>query len=227
MAVAETKAELTHCADTVAAGDFAAWLAQIVASFHGGAGSEVPCGDCRGCCTSSYFIHVRPTDRKTLAVVPKALLNPAPGMPRGHQLIGFSADGSCPLLLRGNCTIYSQRAQTCRDYDCRVFAAAGIDAGGSERTAINQRVRAWRFSYAQEQDVQIHRAIKAAAAFITKNRTAFPGGLAPVAPSDIAILAIKVHHVFLAAGGKGIKPTDRAEAIIRASREFEANLDSA
>jgi uncharacterized protein len=221
VAVLETRTELTHCTDHFAAGDFAAWLAQIVASFRGGTGSEVPCGDCSGCCASSYFIHVRPTDRKTLAVVPKALLNPAPGMPRGHKLIGFSADGSCPLLLRGNCSIYGQRAQTCRDYDCRVFAAAGIDAGGPERAAVNQRVRAWRFSYAKDQDVQIHRAIKSAAAFILNRRAAFPGGRAPVAPGDIAALAIKVHHIFLISGQKDKTPAATAEAIIQASRAFE------
>jgi len=208
--------------NAVDAGDFGSWFSQIIASFRGSAGSEVPCGDCRGCCTSSYFIHVRPTDRKTLEAVPKALLNPAPGQPRGHKLIGFAEDGSCPLLHERTCSIYNQRAQTCRDYDCRVFAAAGIAAGDFQRAAINQRIRAWRFSYADDQDKQRHRAIKATASFIEKNRSAFPGGRAPVAPSDIAILAIKVHRVFLTPEARSRTPADTAEAIIRASRDFEA-----
>ena len=209
----------------VDAGDFGVWLAQVIASFQGSVGTEVPCGNCRGCCTSSYFIHIRPDDRKTLEVVPKTLLSTAPGLPQGHKLIGYASDGSCPLLQDRECSIYNHRPQTCRDYDCRVFAAAGIDAGGTDKTAINQRVLAWQFSYATEQDLQIHKAVKAAAFFIEKNRAAFPGGRAPVSPSDIAILAIKVHHAFLMAETKNMTLAEKAEAIVHASREFEATRE--
>lgn len=207
----------------VDAGDFGIWLARTLASFQGNAGAEVPCGDCRGCCTSSYFIHVRPHERRTLAVVPARLLTSAPGLPRDHKLIGFTAEGSCPLLQDRTCSIYEDRAQTCRDYDCRVFAAAAIPAGGADKASINQRVRAWAFTYASEQDLRAHDAVKAAAAFIQKNRASFPGGRVPTAPGDIAVLAIKVHRVFLAPEAKGQSPSATAQAVIRASREFEAS----
>ncbi|MDD2926813.1 YkgJ family cysteine cluster protein [Rhodoferax sp.] len=207
----------------VEAGDFGTWLAQMLASFRGPVGTDVPCGSCRGCCTSSYFIHVRPSDRKTLGVVPKNLLSPAPGLPQDHKLIGFTANGACALLKNGDCTIYSSRPQTCRDYDCRVFAAAAIQAGGVDKAAINQRVQEWQFSYASGQDQQIHQAIKKAAAFITRNRAAFPGGRAPVMPSDIAVLAIKVHGVFLQPESNGQTPAELAAAIVQASRAFDAS----
>ena len=204
------------------AGDFATWLAQVIASFRGGGGTEVPCGDCRGCCTSSYFIHIRPDDRRTLEIVPKALLSPAIGLPKGHRLMGFAPDGTCPMLKDRECSIYHQRPQTCRDYDCRVFAAAGIEAGGPDKATINQRIREWQFSYAADQDRQIHQATKAAASFVEKNRAFFPGGRAPSAPGDIAVLALKVYQVFLRPEAEDLTPAEKVEAIVRASREFEA-----
>lgn len=207
----------------VEAGDFGVWLARVLASFRGSAGTDVPCGSCRGCCTSSYFIQVRPSDRKTLGAVSKNLLAGAPGLPQSHKLIGFASNGSCALLKNGDCSIYDSRPQTCRDYDCRVFAAAGINAGGADKAAIDQRVREWQFSYATGQDRQIHNAIKKAASFIVKNRAAFPGARAPVMPSDIAVLAIKVHGVFLLPEMRSQAPSEIAEAIIRASRAFEAS----
>ena len=114
------------------AGPFGAWLASARASLRGdGRGMDVPCGDCVGCCTSSLFVHVRPEESATLAVIPSRLLVRAPGRPRGHRLLGFAEDGSCPMFTARACSIYAQRPRTCRDYDCRMFAAAGIDAGWS------------------------------------------------------------------------------------------------
>jgi Fe-S-cluster containining protein len=205
----------------VDAGDFEVWLAQVIASFQGPVGMNVPCGSCRGCCTSSYFIHVRPNDYKTINVVPKTLLVDAPGLAKGYKLVGFKAGGSCALLKNRECSIYENRPQTCRDYDCRVFVAAGIDAGGKDKSIINQRIQEWQFSYATSRAMQTHNAIKEAASFIVKNRAAFPGGRAPVMPSDIAVLAIKVHKVFLPPGINGTA-TEIAAEIVRESRKFEA-----
>ncbi len=206
---------------SIDAGDFGTWLEQIQASFRGRAETVVPCGTCRGCCTSSQFIHVRPQDTLTLAAIPKNLLVKAPGLAGMNMVLGFSADGSCPMLLNGMCSIYEHRPQTCRDYDCRVFAAAGLDAGGQEKERINTRVRVWRFTYSNERDLDTHHAIKAAARFIQDQRASFPGGRAPIAPGDIAVLAIKVRSVFLASETARYAPAETATAIIRASREFE------
>jgi uncharacterized protein len=206
---------------SIDAGDFGTWLEQTRASFRGSMGAVVPCGACRGCCTSSQFIHVCPQDARTLEAIPHHLLVKAPNSGDRHMVLGFSADGSCPMLLGGVCSIYEDRPQTCRDYDCRVFAAAGLEAGGPEKERIIERVRAWRFGYANERDLDAHHAVGAAARFIQGQRAAFPGGRAPVAPGDIAVLALKVHSVFLAPEVARWAPAEIAAAIVRASREFE------
>src|SRR5687767_16035711 len=109
------------------AGYFGAWLAAARASLRGeGQGLEVPCGDCAGCCTSSLFVHISPGETETLAIIPAKLLVRAPGRPRGHKLLGFAEDGSCPMVKQRRCSIYEHRPRTCRDYDCRMLAAAGL-----------------------------------------------------------------------------------------------------
>ncbi|MEJ1962330.1 MAG: hypothetical protein WDO56_12615 [Gammaproteobacteria bacterium] len=114
------------------------------------------------------------------------------------------------------------RPQTCLDYDCRIFAAAGIAAGGSDKAVINRRVRQWRFSYSSEADKQTHDAVLAAAAFIQSQRTSFVAARVPTAPTGIAVLAIKSHTVFLDRGIEAKSAVDIAVAIIHASREFDA-----
>ncbi|MEQ1579066.1 MAG: YkgJ family cysteine cluster protein [Steroidobacteraceae bacterium] len=210
--------------ETIAAGAFGAWLAEARASLHGNRGSNVPCGDCVGCCVSSYFIPVRPEDKDALDAIPARYLVNAPNEPLGQWLMGYREDGTCPMLSDNKCTIYGQRPQTCRDYDCRVFAAAGIDAGGDEKHVINRRVRAWRFSYPSQGDHAEHEAVKAAATFIATRRDSFPGGRAPTAPTGIAVLAVKVYSVFMDPASQAKPDADIALSIIAASREFDSRL---
>ena len=146
------------------AGPFGAWLTAARASLRGeGRGMDVPCGECVGCCTSSMFVHVGPGETDALAVIPARLLVRAPGRPRGHKLLGFADDGSCPMFKAGGCSIYEHRPRTCRDYDCRMFAAAGIDAG-DDKPVISERVRSWAFSYESGEARRAHEAVRAAAA---------------------------------------------------------------
>jgi Fe-S-cluster containining protein len=206
----------------VAAGPFEHWLSQARASLRGDGGTEVPCGDCVGCCTSSYFIPIRPEDKEALAGIPARLLVSAPGAPPGHRMMRYLEDGTCPMLDSGKCTIYRHRPQTCRDYDCRIFAAAGIDAGGADKSVINRRVQAWRFTYPTDADWLAHRAVLAAASFIQAKRARFPGGRAPTAPTGIAVLAIKAYAVFLDPHIQARSDADIASAIIEASRAFDS-----
>lgn len=208
--------------EEVEAGEFGAWLEATVASLRGGAAVEVPCGSCVGCCVSAYFIPLRPGDRGARARIPAQVLVDAPDQPPGHAMMGHGADGHCPMLAAGRCTIYPDRPQTCRDYDCRIFAAAGIEAGGPQRRVINQRVRAWRFSHAHADLQRVHDAIRLAAAFIRDRWQAFPGHCAPTAPTGIAVLALKAYPVFLDGGAAaGLDDAGRARAIIQASRDFD------
>ena len=209
------------------AGDFRTWLGAMIAALQGEGGIEVPCGDCRGCCKSSYFIVVRPEDRRARAVIPISVLVDAPNHPPGHNLLGYESNGNCRMLDGNDCSIYEHRPQTCRDYDCRIFAAAEIGAGGSNKSIINMQVQSWRFQFACDEDRQIQRAIASAARFIGDERDSFPGGRAPSYPSGIAVLAIKSYEVFMPSNSTGRSAAETARAIVDASRSFDAGSGAA
>jgi Fe-S-cluster containining protein len=111
--------------------------------FDAGAENDVPCGACTACCTSSQFVHIEPDEVDTLAHVPAELRFPAPGLPKGHGVLGYDERGHCPLLDEGACSIYEHRPRTCRTYDCRVFAVTGVSPEG--QPAIAARVAQWQF----------------------------------------------------------------------------------
>jgi hypothetical protein len=179
--------------------------------------ADVPCGDCCACCSTSHFVHIEPGERRTLARVPGELLFPAPGLPAGHVVLPFDDRGRCPLLsARGRCTIYAHRPLTCRTYDCRVFAAAGIDA---DRDGVTARARRWRFTCPAPADERQLAAVRAAARFIRDNAAAFPGGAVPSDPAQLAVLAVRVSGVFLPDGpaAAGAAPEVVAAAVVRSA----------
>jgi len=215
-------------AQRLPAGDFSSWLRQTRTALRDDSGADVACGECTGCCSSSYFIQIGPEETKTLARIRKDLLVPAPGQATGHLLMGYDEHGLCPMLVSGKCSIYQQRPQTCRNYDCRVFTAAGIDAGGDDKATINRRVRLWAFSYPTQRDRKEHDAVRAAARFLQEHASSFPEGRVPHNPTELAILAIKVYDVFLRkrrsvnAAGSALSNADIAKAIVDQSKEFDA-----
>jgi len=206
--------------DSVAAGPFGAWLARARAALRGEAGNEVPCGDCVGCCTSSYYIPLRPRDVAVLEQVPAAFLTKSQDHPDSHWLMGYRPNGHCPMFAGQGCSVYATRPQTCRDYDCRVFAAAGIDAGGADKDTINRRVRAWAFTYKDDAEREAQAAVRKAAEFLRDHASLFPKGFVPATPMGIAVLAIKVYAVFLNVGSEMEPPAHIAGAIIDASEAF-------
>src|SRR6202042_743356 len=114
--------------------------------------SVVPCDGCTACCTSSQFVAIGPDETDTLAHIPAELLFPAPRQPAGHVLLGYDERGHCPMLIENRCSIYEHRPRTCRSYDCRIFAAAGLELDDAEKVAIADRVRQWRFSFPSTDD---------------------------------------------------------------------------
>lgn len=217
------------------AGDFSAWLGRIREALLTEGGTDVDCRECDACCSSSYFIRIRPEETRTLDRIRDELLVPAPGLPEGNVVLGYDDNGRCPLLGDGLCSIYEHRPLTCRNYDCRVFAAAGIAAGGRDRAKITERARRWDFGYPTPRDRREHAAVQTAAHFIQSHAEHFPGGAIPRDPSQLAILAIKAHGVFLeedrvpsegdpASAVTGGGPTDAelADAVVRACGEFDA-----
>lgn len=205
----------------VAAGPFGAWLRQMRRSLLGNEGMDVPCGDCDGCCVSGYSVQLRPEEHRAAARIPATFVVSAPGFPKGHLTVGPLPSGVCPMLEGGKCSIYADRPQTCLDYDCRIFAAAGIDAGGEDKAVINKRVREWRFSYPSQLDQQEHAAVRAVAAFIRDRRDSFTVRV-PAGPMGIAVFAIKAYSVFLDPHIATKSDPEVARAIIDTARGFDA-----
>jgi uncharacterized protein len=206
--------------DEIPAGNFLTWLESFRASLLGNEGSEVPCGDCRGCCISGYSVQVRLHDEGARALIPAELLVGAPGFAQGDLTMAARPDGACPMLRSNECSIYASRPQTCRDYDCRVFAAAGVEPGGPDKVVINRRVRQWLFSYPTESDQKAHHAVIATAAFIRAKRSSFPGQRAPIGLSGVSVLACESYSVFLQLDIHEKADEEVAQMILKASREF-------
>ena len=180
--------------DALPAGDFSDWLAGMQAALRGERGSEVPCDGCTACCTASQFIHIGPDETETLARIPKALLFPAPLMPAGRVVLGHDERGHCPMLVAGRCSIYADRPRTCRTYDCRVFAAAGVVP---EDGLIAERARRWRFDFPAAADQERREAVHEAAVFIRDRRQELPDGTAPANATQHAVLAVEMHERLL------------------------------
>lgn len=176
----------------LAAGDFSAWLVGMRRALHGEGGSEVPCGGCTACCTSSQFIHIGPDEAETLAHIPAELLFPAPRLPAGNVLLGYDENGHCPMLIDGACSIYEHRPRTCRTYDCRVFPATGVEIDDEDQLAIARQARRWRFDFPAEVDRIEHDAVRATARFVQEHGDLLPEDVAPANATQRAVLAIQL-----------------------------------
>lgn len=176
----------------VPAGSFSAWLADTLRTRQG-ADADVPCGTCTACCRSSMFVHVGPDDVAARRRIPKALLFPAPGRPKGHFVLGFDEHGRCPMLVDEGCSIYDDRPRTCRAFDCRVLAAAGRTG---DKPDIAARVRAWRFGLDTPDDLAAQAAVTAAVAYLEADPDVFDGAR-PRDDGDLAAAAIAVHQLFI------------------------------
>jgi Fe-S-cluster containining protein len=177
------------------AGDFATWLADVQGAIRGDRGSDVPCNGCTACCTSSQFVHIAPDETETLARIPAELLFPAPGLPRGHVVVGYDQQGRCPMLADGRCSIYDHRPRTCRAYDCRIFAATGL--ADEAKPPVARRARRWRFGFPTPVDRTAYEALRAAARFLDERADVLPRTALPVDTTARAVLAIEIHALFL------------------------------
>ncbi len=178
------------------AGDFATWLIEIREAIEGEGTTDVPCGTCVSCCSSSQFVHIAPDERDALAHIPKALLFPAPRLPRGHVLMGYDEHGRCPMLRAAGCSIYEHRPRTCRTYDCRVFPAAGVLPDEPDKALIASQATRWQFTFHDAETVNAAAAARAAAEFL-RNRASDLGEAAPHTTTQLAVAAIEAHDLFI------------------------------
>ncbi len=166
-------------------------------AIRGENGSDVPCGGCTACCTSSQFVHIGPDETDTIARIPIELRFPAPGLPDGHVVLGYDERGHCPMLVDNQCSIYAHRPRTCRTYDCRVFPAAGLRMSDSDQGLIDRRAQRWKFDFPTRADRTRHEAICAAATFLQEHTDLVPTGAAPANTTQLAVLAIEIHDLFV------------------------------
>ena len=190
--MAEARASIDRI---LAAGDFSSWLEDMQAAIRGERAADVPCGGCTACCTASQFVHIGPDETDTLAHIPVELLFPAPRLPAGHVVLGYDERGHCPMLVDNKCSIYDHRPRTCRTYDCRVFAATGVEVDHAH-DLIAQQVRRWKFAFPTATDQADHDAVRSAARYLDE-RVA-PTASESMTPTQRAVRAVETHAGFLA-----------------------------
>jgi hypothetical protein len=177
------------------AGDFSTWVIEMQGALRGGQ-SDVPCGGCTACCTSSQFIHIGPDETETRSRIPAELMVPAPGLPSGHVVLGYDEHGRCPMLVDNQCSIYEHRPTTCRTYDCRILPAAGLRIGDADKVLIDRQAQRWRFSYPTPADRNRHAAVRAAVTFLDDHPDLLPRRTDSTA-TQRAVVAIELHDAFL------------------------------
>ncbi len=205
------------------AGNFSAWLHTTRKALVINSGIDVACGDCIGCCSSSYFIHIGADESESLSKIPDQLLFPAPGQPAGNVLMGYDELGRCPMLIDSKCSIYDHRPLTCKTYDCRVFTATGLPAGGDEKVFLNEQIKCWQFDYPTGQARNEQAALLVTVEFLHDHANSFPDNFIPNNTTQLAILAIKVYEVFLNDIDKPVRTQSDSEVvkqIIVASKKF-------
>ncbi len=170
--------------DELDAGEYLAWETAMHAAVRGERDADVPCGSCTACCESSQFVHIAPDEVDALAHIPRALLFPAPRLPRGHVLLGYDEHGRCPMLVDGGCSIYDHRPRTCRTYDCRVFAAT--DVTPDDKPAVAVRISRWRFRHPTPADSAAHDAARHRARLLATG----PAERRPTTPTQLAVAAV-------------------------------------
>ena len=188
---------MSNIIQDIKAGHLANWLASFLESQRSGSDAMVPCGECTACCTSSYFIHIKPSDQKTMERLPKEILFPAPGSPDGHYLLGYTEKGHCPMFQEGKCSIYECRPLTCRQYDCRIFPATDLSLEHEGKPAISTQIQRWEFDMSTEQDKEVFNALRLAAAFLEAYAHLFPKSFVPARITQRAVMAIRIHDLFI------------------------------
>ncbi|HMC38961.1 MAG TPA: YkgJ family cysteine cluster protein [Acidimicrobiales bacterium] len=141
--------------------DFAAWRSEFRRALDEGGATDVPCEGCTACCRSGQFVLIERDEAAALGRIPPRLLVPAPGREDGAMVMGYDERGRCPMLGDVGCSIYTERPRTCRTYDCRVFAAAGIVP---EQAPVAEAVARWGFTDPPERTAVREKAAAAVAA---------------------------------------------------------------
>jgi len=201
---------------------FRAWLEATLATLHDDEPADVPCGACNACCRTFHQIHIRPGEKRARKRLPRDYLSVARGLPPGYLLLGYTEAGACPVLVGGRCTIYEDRPLVCRTYDCRLYAASGVEPDHAE---IAEQVRRWRFEYPWPDDRERQDAVLAAVRFIRETPACLPSEAARGQAIRLATLAVVTHELFLPGATLGMRrrpvaERDRVRAVSGANEDL-------
>jgi uncharacterized protein len=192
------------------AGRFSSWLITAEAAIRGESEADVPCSGCTACCRSSQFIHIDPDESDTLARIPPELLSPAPRSSAGQLVLGYDEHGRCPMLVDDRCSIYEHRPRTCRAYDCRIFAATGVELD-EDKFLIARRVRRWQFAVPTEEDQTRRRAVRDAGAFLARHQDLLPASGLPASSTGVTAAAMAIHRAFVRRRAEGAQQPASAD----------------
>lgn len=204
------------------AAPFAVWLHATLDTLLRDAPADVPCGACNACCRTFHQLHIRPGETRVRRRLPREYLTAARGLPPGYLLLGHTEDGSCPVLAGGRCTIYEDRPLVCRTYDCRLYAATGVEP---DRAEIAAQVRRWCFSYPGPEDRELQAAVLAAVDFIRRTPACLASEAARRQPIRLATLAVVAHGLFRPGATRGLRrrpitDRDRVLAVTDSNEEL-------
>lgn len=79
--------------------------------------ASVPCGDCNQCCKCGYDIPLSDSEAERLEHTVSA---------SGAKILAKSDDNRCHYFIDSRCSIYAQRPQHCKMFDCRLYALGGV-----------------------------------------------------------------------------------------------------
>jgi hypothetical protein len=177
------------------AGDFGSWIKNRldpVASQD----AVVACGDCTACCTTFDGITIHHDETETLAAISTFHLKSDTRFANGSKILIANPDHTCPMLVRGKCSIYSVRPRACRAFDCRSLAAADLIDAEGQGAALGARADQWVFTY-DEESKRRQLAVLDAVEFIHRHSVAFRSRGFTYEPTVTATQAIQIHELFM------------------------------
>lgn len=122
--------------DGIAAGTPTRIYRDAVQGIRGHTLDRVPCGSCVACCRSDFPVPLTKEECRRFPSMLDEITGRRVLQRVGRDCIMFDAE-------QNRCSVYADRPQTCRIYDCRQQYLAGMRNTG-KGLEINERVEQWR-----------------------------------------------------------------------------------
>jgi Fe-S-cluster containining protein len=83
-----------------------------------------------------------------------------------RHVLPKAADGTCIHLVDGKCSIYAKRPYSCRIFDCRMYAMAGVNIANSP--LLLEAIASWTIKFKTPEDREVLLAMRATTARMIK-----------------------------------------------------------